>query len=127
MIQQFGIKFGDNDFHRTFASMLPVIAKGIYNRRDWSDFYKEWQPVHKEIIAKMVSEFGYTFYRLSQNMWEYNFHEDDERIKEYFHVNPDKVFIDDELVEYIGKYSQTMCNADLFCVTVCEEPYFWRV
>jgi hypothetical protein len=117
-IKQFGINFGDNDFGTMYQAMLPVIALTV--------LYQEI--TDKSHIAKIVSEASYGFYRAVQNPFVYNNFEDSAAYKlhleGYFKVGSEKVFIDDELTKFIG---DTFHNGELFCVTVNDPPYFWRV
>jgi hypothetical protein len=119
-IKQFGVNFGDNDFRTMYEAMLPVVARSV--------LYNEiTDPTH---IAKIVSEASYGFYRAVQNPFIYNHSEDSKRgrqhLDEYFAVYSDKIFVNDDLLNYISE-QQRFHNGELFCVTVDDPPYFWSV
>lgn len=109
-MKRFGIKFGDNDFYNTFATMLPIVATSIYNRN---------RNISKEELVTLLKDCVGTFYLLGQNMYEYN-HGYDDNTKEYLKngISIERVFIDNEINEEVERLGCNI-NHEFFC---CELP-----
>lgn len=81
------IKFGDNDYYKSFVGVLEAIknARSI--------------PQDKEKICEIVNEISYGMYLLYQNPLE-----EGDNIKQYLQIKPDDILIDDEVEKYLEEF-----------------------
>ncbi len=127
-MKKLGIKFGDNDFAATF---LPLL-KWLTVETVWTvspsmiiDFDNKLLN-DKAIIAEIINMMSPVQYILSQNKLEYNGLEkvketkdfdtnvDFIRTKEYLMINPDQVYIDEEVDNYLN--GDDFFNGEFFYV-----------
>ena len=87
-----GIVFGDNDFHRTFRSVLKILGEAL---RDGIE-------MDKEKILDMVNSFSYPCYLLFQNDWDTKekLAEDRKHDIEYLTIKMGRLLLDDEVDKY---------------------------
>lgn len=81
-IKKLAINFGDNDYHRTFKSILDTIALSYLNNGSL-DFTKEQ-------ITFIINELSYGMYLLHQNRFKYEVDDSSEYltiIVEMVHIN----------------------------------------
>jgi len=105
------IKFGDNDFYKTFIHAMEQLHK--------KDFIYD---LNKKQIAFVFSEVLFTSYIIAQNNLAYNGLEklDEkyiERMKGYFKLKPSKILTGDEVVvnEWDNSESFYMTPDDFGC------------
>jgi len=101
------IKFGDNDFHRTFMHAMEQLHK--------KDFIYE---LSKEKIAFVFSEILFASYLVAQNNLEYNGLQNLDsnyikRIKEYLVIKPSKVYTGDNALKLLMEWD----NGDSYYMT----------
>lgn len=119
--KQIGIYFGDNDFYYTVMPFLEMLLPGEHTGHRAKD-----HTFTKAEIVELFNEMAYGFYLAKQSGWQYNTSDDDRtRVKKYLKINESRVYLDNELTEFINK-NPGRFNADIYCVDFTER-YLWAI
>lgn len=113
VIEQLGIRFGDNDFQTTFQYALKLYAQRLAD----AEYFTRW-PLTKAMIVKELNLLLYPVYEVFQNsMHSFEVEAEDyaEHTKRYLTIREDMVYVNDELTEFFEKYPGGY-NGEVFCI-----------
>lgn len=106
--KKLGIRFGDNDFYYTCTAFLRVLLP------DESFTHHKAQDIKftKVQVVELFNGLAPALYLLKQNAWRY---EPGPDIAGYLKITEDKVYLDDEVDQFIAK-NRAMQNGEFFAV-----------
>jgi hypothetical protein len=97
------IRFHDNDFHNCFCGVLQVFrdAEEISEESEWKRHHAP-SNLTKAQICQIINEISLGCYLIHQNRFRYGL-EHFEHIREYLKITPDRLYLDQEVPEYLDQ------------------------